>query len=292
VLAASKSSEPDNGYVQFVKGLAEYRIGRLQEAMPYLRDSAQKTPSRPAPRLVLAMAQFRSGAPTEARKTLAAAVAAYDWKQLPDDFPSACTNHILLGEAETMIVPNLGAFLEGKYQPQDNDERFALLAICQVQELYGTCAQLQADAFAADPTLADAATADCLRRAATEKDRSGRINVLNTEPRYLAARCAALAGCGLSHDHPKLNDSQRARWRKQSLEWLRADMAAWSKTLDGDSPGSREVAKTMLTFWLIEPDLVRLREPPALTELPAQEREEWASLWGQIRIALEKASHR
>jgi serine/threonine-protein kinase len=288
VAIASKSSEPDNAYVQFAKGLSEYRQGRLDKAVPLLREAAQKIPSRPGPRLVLAMAQFRSGSPKEARKSLAAAVAAYDWKQLPDDFPSVWTSHILRREAEAMILPNLGAFLKGKHQPQDNDERLALLAICQVQGLYAACAQLYADAFAADPGLAEATTAECLRRAGLEKERHDRINVLKTEPRYLAARCAALAGCGLGEDGPKLNDAERTRWRRQAAEWLRADLAAWAKTLESDSPASRELAKEMLTLWLVEPDVARLREPGALTNLPTPEPEEWTLWWGEVRLALGK----
>jgi serine/threonine-protein kinase len=290
VAAASKSAEPDNAYVQFVKGLAEYRLNRLEQAVPLLRQAAQKIPSRPGPRLVLAMAQFRSGSPKEARKTLAACVAAYDWKQLPDDFTSVWTSHILRREAEAMILPNLRAFLQGEHQPQDNDERLALLAICQVQRLYGACAQLYADAFTADPTFADASTAECLRRAAMEKERHDRIYVLKTEPRYLAARCAALTGCGLGEDGPKLNDPQRTKWRTQAREWLQADLTAWTKTLDTDSKVSRDLAKEMLTLWLVEPDLARLREPGALITLPAEERDEWTSLWAKVRLALDNSN--
>src|SRR5688572_19664879 len=166
--------------------------------------------------------------------------------------------------------------------------RLALLAICQVQGLYGACAQLYADAFAADPDFAESSTAECLRRAAMEKERHDRINVLKTEPRYLAARCAALAGCGLGEDGPKLNDAERTRWRRQAREWLRADLTAWAKTLQSDSQAYKDLAKEMLTLWLAEPDVARLREPGALMNLPTKEREEWTLLWGEVRRALEK----
>jgi serine/threonine-protein kinase len=290
VAAAAKSSEPDNGYVQFVKGLSEYRLDRLDQAVPLLREAAQKIPSRPGPRLVLAMAQFRSGSPSAARNSLAAAVATYDWKQLPDDTASVWTSRILRREAEAMILPNLPAFLQGKHQPQDNDERLALLAICQAQGLYGVCAQLYVDAFATDPGLAAASAAECLSRAAMEKERIHRIRVLKTEPRFLAARCAALAGCGLGADGPELDDVERMRWRTQAREWLRADLGVWTKTLESESPAFRDLAKEMLTLWLVEPDVSRLREQGALTNLPTEEREEWTLLWRDVRLALEKAN--
>ena len=58
----------DNAYPQFVKGLAEYRQGRPAQAVPLLRESAALLPNRAGPRLALAMAQFRSGCPKEARR--------------------------------------------------------------------------------------------------------------------------------------------------------------------------------------------------------------------------------
>jgi tetratricopeptide (TPR) repeat protein len=288
VAAAAKSSEPDNGYVQFVKGLSEYRLDRLDQAVPLLREAAQKIPSRPGPRLVLAMAQFRSGSPSAARNTLAAAVATYDWKQLPEDTASVWTSHILRREAEAMILPNLPAFLQGKHRPHDNDERLALLAICQAQGLYAACAQLYVDAFAADPGFAEASAAECLGRAAMERDRIHRIRVLKTEPRYLAARCAALAGCGQGEDAPRLTDAERTRWRGHALQWLQADLAAWARTLESESQAFRDLAKEMLMLWLVEPDVSRLREPGALMNLSTEEREEWTLLWRDVRLALEK----
>jgi serine/threonine-protein kinase len=288
-MTLASKSEPDNPYVQFLMGLSNYRQGQLDEAMKFLRESAPRIPNRPGPRLVLAMAQFRSGSQKEARKTLAAAVAAYDWKQFQEDFPAVWTSHLLRREAEAMILPNLTAFLQGQHQPQDNDERLALIAICQVQGLYGTCAQLYADAFAADSALADASTAECLRRVAMEKERYDRIYFLKTEPRYLAARCAALAACGLGEDGPRLSDNQRTKWRKQSCEWLRADLATWAKTLESDSEKSRDLAKEMLTLWQAEQDLALMRHGDQFKRLPAVERAEWTALWDQVGVVLARA---
>jgi hypothetical protein len=41
-----------------------------------------------------------------------------------------------------MIIPNLPAFLDGKYQPQANDKRLALLGICQFKNRTRTSARL------------------------------------------------------------------------------------------------------------------------------------------------------
>jgi len=276
-----------------VKGLAEYRQGRPQQAVPFLRQSAAKLPNRAGPRLVLAMAQFQSGSTKEARKTLAAAVRTYNWKVSQADHPTAWVSHVLRREAEAMILPNLPAFLRGEYQPRDNDERLALLGICQFQGLDCAAARLYADAFAADPHLADDLTTECLHRAARAGELPiDRIEALNTECRYLAARCAVLAGCGLGKDGAKLSEAERTRWRNQARAWLQADLAAWAKTLDSGSPVARDLAKKMLTLWQADPDLAGLREPSAQAKWSAHERKECLALWNEVSAALKRTQER
>src|SRR5262249_60133186 len=68
-----KYPHPDNGYIQFIRGLAEYRQGRIAEAIPLLREAAALIPNRPGPRRALAMAQFQTGSPRGARQSPAAA---------------------------------------------------------------------------------------------------------------------------------------------------------------------------------------------------------------------------
>src|SRR6202035_4103966 len=105
-----------------------------------------------------------------------------------------------------LILPNVPRFLREEYQPRETDERLALVGVCQSQRLYHAAARLYADAFAADPDLAEKMTAAYRTRAALEYQQSvGRLEELTTAARYLAARCAALAGCGLGADGAKLD---------------------------------------------------------------------------------------
>ena len=115
-----------------------------------------------------------------------------------------------------------------------------------------------------------------------------RLEDLNTESRYPAARSAALAGCGLGKDGAKLSDAERTRWRKEARAWLQADLAVWAKTLDSGSPVARDLAKTMLTQWQVDPDLVGLREPNALDKLSVDERKECLALWNEVGAALNR----
>ena len=188
-----------------------------------------------------------------------------------------------------MILTDLPAFLQGDYQPRDNDDRLALLGICQSRHLDAAAAQLYADAFAGDPGLADALTAECFQRASRETDAHNRVEALKTEARYLAARCAASAGCGRGEDAPKLSDAEKVRWRKQSRQWLQADLTAWTKALDDGFETAPDLATRILTLWQVDPDLAGLREPNALTNLPAEERAEWIATWKRIEDAIKRA---
>ena len=279
---------PGTEWPQFVKGLAMYRQGRPQEAVPLLEDSAALLPNRAGPRLALAMAQFRSGCTAEARKTLAAAVRAYNWMESQADHPTAWVSHVLRREAEALILPDLPAFLRGEYEPRDNDERLALVGTCQAQGRYHTAARLYAEAFTADPDLADNLTTECRYRSTEEEPFYERVESVNTEARYLAARCAALAGCGLGRDGAGLSRAERAAWRQQARAWLRADLALWGKTLDSGSEQDLGLARRMLTHWQVEPDLAGIRDLKALDEASAEERNDCFALWDEVGAVLRR----
>jgi serine/threonine-protein kinase len=143
-------------YFEFVHGLAEYLQGQFDRAIATMQGDASGVLG-PAPRLVLALSLHRSGQATEGRKTLEAAILAHDWRatQVRAGDQNGWIYHILRREAEAMILPKLQAFRQGDWQPQDNNERLALLGFCESAALYGTASRLCADAFAADPDLAE-----------------------------------------------------------------------------------------------------------------------------------------
>jgi serine/threonine-protein kinase len=253
-------------YYQFAKGLAVYRRGRLGEAIAVLDGEAGKVLG-PSPRLVQAMAQHSQGRKAEARKTLAAAVLSFDWRPAGADHRDVWISHVLRREAEALILPNLRAFLEGKYQPQDNDERLALVVGCLYSNRPRAAVRLSRDAFAADPHLAEDPAAGY---------------------RYNAARAAALAGCGRGEDGADLEQQERTRWRGQARQWLRADLTGWQKVLEGDTTRSRDLVGRTLTQWRCDPDLTGVRDPEGLDKLPVEERKEWLMLWEEVGLLLKR----
>jgi serine/threonine-protein kinase len=257
-------------FFQFVLGLAEFRQGHLDRAITLMRGEASGVLG-PSPRLVLAMALHKSGRVAEARKTLAEAVLANDWRAVKARDQDGWIRHVLRREAETMILPDLPAFLDGKREPQDNDERLALLGICQFTNRTRALARLYADTFVAAPQLA-------------EDVRAGH--------RYNAARAAAQAGCGHGEDGGKLSQEERTHWRQQAHAWLEFDLAAWTMKLDDGTAANRRLVGQTLTGWLADPDLAGLREPGALKMLPAEERNEWLAFWKQVEALMNRTSSR
>jgi serine/threonine-protein kinase len=287
--AAARGSTPDWVYLYFLfaRGLADYRRGRLDSAISVLQGDASGVMG-PCPRLVLALAHHDRGEEKPARQALAAAVVAFDWSAAEADGRDVWICHILRREAEGRILPNLPAFLRGNYQPRDNDERLALLGACQSRGRYRAAVSLVAEAFAADPGLAETLAAECRSRAGRGDERPvGRLEDLNTECRYPAARCAALAGRGLGEDGAGLGAAERARWRKQARDWLRADLAVWSGRVDSKSRAARVLVGRLLRRWQTDPDLAGLREPDAVRSLPADEREECLALWKEVAAVLD-----
>jgi serine/threonine-protein kinase len=263
---AAGRSKPDWAYPYFLftNGLAAYRRGRQDSALAVLQGEASLMPG-PNPRMVLAMAQHRRGRTQEARHTLAEAVVAFDWRADQADNPKSWTCHVLRREAERLILPNLPAFLDGRYQPQDNDERLALLGACQFTNRTRAMARLYAEAFAAAPALAEDLIAG---------------------HRYNAARAAAQASCSHGADATGLGEEERARWREQARQWLRAELAARARAIEAGPTATRGANRLALTGWRNEPDLAGLREPAELNKLPADERKEYLALWAEVAAVL------
>ena len=252
-------------YYQFVKGFAEYRLGHDPEAIAVMRGDASKM-AGPLPPLVLAMALYRSGKEAEARKTFASAMLSHEWREGVGPMPDGWIRHVLRREAERMIVPNLAALLSGERQPRDHDERLALIGVCRFENRFAALARIYAEAFAADPQLADS-------------------------HRSTAARVAAQAGCGRGIDAGGFGEAERKKWRTQANRWLREELSARREALDRDFNKARDGVRQALTAWQTETELAGLRDPAALEKLSPDEREEWRKLWGEVTVVLHSTSN-
>jgi hypothetical protein len=111
---------------------------------------------------------------------------------------------------------------------------------------------------------------------------------MNAQNRYNAACVAALAGSGQSKDDPPLDDSTKARWRKQCLAWLKSDLAAWSKITESGNPNTKTSVARTLQHWKNDADLAGLRDSAALAKLPQDEQKACRTLWAKVDTLLAK----
>jgi hypothetical protein len=95
-------------------------------------------------------------------------------------------------------------------------------------------------------------------------------------------RAAALAGCGQGKDADQADPKERARLRRQALDWLRADLAACRKWLDKEPDKTRPVVVKQMAHWQQDTDFAGVRGTEALAKLPKAEREEWTKLWQDV----------
>jgi hypothetical protein len=98
-----------------------------------------------------------------------------------------------------------------------------------------------------------------------------------------------MAATGQGEDEPKPDEAERARLRGRALGWLEAEIAAWTKYLEGAPPQARPAVARVLGHWKEDADLASARDPEALAMLPAPEREKWQALWANVDKLLEKA---
>jgi eukaryotic-like serine/threonine-protein kinase len=159
----------------------------------------------------------------------------------------------------------LPAILRGQDKPAGAAELLAFAQMCYYKKIYDVSARLWSEAFQAQPKLVDD---------------------MNVQNRYDAACAAALAGSGQGKDDPPLDDVARGKWRKQALDWLKADLVALSNISEGDSPQARQTVSGRLRHWKSDTDLAGLRNAAALAKLPEDEQKACRAFWADVNTLL------
>jgi hypothetical protein len=122
---------------------------------------------------------------------------------------------------------------------------------CYYKGLHAAAARLYGEALALDPKHAS--------------DR-------HHNPRYSAARSAALAGSGQSKDVPPPNEAARRQLRGQARDWLMAELAERAKVLQSQGPRARPFIAQMLRQWKVCLDLAGIRDRDAPRSSPPTNR--------------------
>jgi tetratricopeptide (TPR) repeat protein len=165
----------------------------------------------------------------------------------------------------------LPAVLKGEVEPASPVECLQLAKLCQIpaKSLYVTASRLYAEAFAANPKLAD----DLIQQF-----------------RYDAACSACLAAAEKGEDARLLPDKVIVMLRWQVLGWLRADLALYDKLAERDD--TKQVVRQRLAHWQMDHDLSSVRDKQELAKLPDGDRPEWQRLWEDVAIVLRKSENK
>jgi serine/threonine protein kinase/Flp pilus assembly protein TadD len=247
-------------------GSALGRKGRHDEAAAEFREVTRLQPNNPLAHCNLGHALRQQGnfreALAELRRGHELASKSPRWRYPSDRWVRQC-------ERLVDLDGQLPGFLAGTATPAGPDERIELAKLCTLKRLHHAAARFYAEAFGAEPKLAERLDAH----------------------RYNAACAAALAGCGQGKDADKLDDKERARLRREALGWLQAELTACGRLLEGgpDAAGPTARVAGLLRHWLADADLAGVRGPEALARLPDAERQPWQALWGGVADLLARA---
>jgi predicted Zn-dependent protease len=256
-LREAVDQDPENARACDALGTALLDTGRIDEAIASFREAVGLDPRSAPAYSNLGRALLERGEFGEAIESFRRGH--YGRVGTDRRSPSAA----LLREAEQMAALDgrLPALLRGADRPADAAESASFARLCFTRQLYAAAARLWREAFAGRPSLADD---------------------LRAGHRHRAARAAALAGSGRGKDDPAPDAAERERWRRQALDWLRDDLAAYKHQLESGPPRGRAAAPRQLGLWRVDPALAGLRDETALSALGESEREACRALWSEV----------
>jgi tetratricopeptide (TPR) repeat protein/tRNA A-37 threonylcarbamoyl transferase component Bud32 len=231
--------------------------GRLGEAITAYREALRLEKDYPVAYCNLGLVLLPQGRFADA---LAMLKRGHELGSRNPSWPYPSAQWVRTAEHLVALEAKLPKLLNGEAQPADAAERMLLARMCQEQKKrYAAATRFYVEAFAAEPKLADD---------------------LNAQHRYNAACAASLAGCGQGQDAAKLDDQERARLRRHSLTWLRADLAQYAQLLE-KGPAQVQEVRERLVHWQHDTDFAGVRGD-ALAKLPGGERQAWQQLWAEV----------
>jgi serine/threonine-protein kinase len=248
---------PRDAQAHYNLGLALAAQGRLDEAIDHFQQALHIAPRHAQAHGALCEALLAQGRFLDARDATRRGL-----DLLPQGYPQRAhvTRQLQRCERLLALEGRLPAVLQGQDQPANVAERLEFADLCTIKKQYAAAVRFYAEAFAVDPKLAEASGVGW---------------------RYNAACAAALAAAGKGEEAAQLDAKERSRLRQQALDWLRAELAGWTKTAQ-EPPPARAAVRQTLDHWRIDADLAGVREAEALRRLPNAERRAWQQLWGDV----------
>ncbi len=258
--------DPRNASPHFQLGQLLQQLGQLEKAVVEFRATIKLDPRDAQAHYCLGRLLLQQGKYSDAEASTRRAL-----ELLPPANPLRGPASQQLERCQKLpaLEQKLAGILEGKAQPESPSERLQLAQLCQQphQRRYALSARLYAEAFAAEPKLANDFA----------------------QHRYNAACSAALAGCGQGTDAADLTEDERARLRRRSLVGLRAELEILRRLLEKQPDKGPPVVVQNLGHWQEDADFAGVRGEEALAKLPEEERQAWRQLWADVANTLTRA---
>jgi serine/threonine-protein kinase len=254
--------KPDLAGAHYNLGNALRDQGKFEEAIAEFREAIRLNPDFAEAHCNLGQGLQRQG---QFREGLAELRRGHELGSRRKGWPYPSAEWVRQAERMVALESRLHAVNCGDDKPKDAAEGIELAHLAYNIKHFGLSARLCATAFQIDPELAT---------------KSGN--------RYNAARAAALAAAGKGNDKPPLNEREKTRWRKQAIDWLKADLAFWAGQVEADKPGVRSTVTRTLQHWKINADLAVIRDPDDLATLPEDEQKACRALWAELDALLTK----
>jgi serine/threonine-protein kinase len=257
--------KPDFAMAHYNLGSGLRDQGKLAEAIAEYRDSIRLKPEYAEAHCNLGLVLSQQG---QFREALAELRRGHELGSRGAGWPYPSAQWVRRAERLVALERRLPAVLRGDDKASDAAEGIGFADLANKMKRFALSARLYSESLRADPKLA-------------EDMKSG--------DRYNAACAAALAGAGQGDDKPPLDEKEKARWRKQALDWLHADLAFWTREAETGKPEGKALVSQKLQHWKADTDLAGIREETALQTLPEDERKACRALWAEVDALLAKA---
>ena len=254
--------KPDDGDAYYNLGTSLMNMGRVDEALAPLRRAIGLMPDHAESHCNLGLALRRQGEFTQA---LIALERGHELGSRRKDWPYPSAQWVRECRRKIELDGRLAAVLRGEAQPADAAERDEYAHLCYEKKRYVAAARFFSQGSDRRP--------DTGRRPRKQPSLPGRVR-------------SGPGGCGRGDDAGQLDDKERVRWRKQALDWLRADLKAYGELLPVSNPKERQRLQEWLRSWQSEPALAGLRDATAVAHLSAAEQESCKQLWAEVQALL------
>jgi serine/threonine-protein kinase len=166
------------------------------------------------------------------------------------------------------LQTRLPEVLRGDDAPRNALERIVFAKLAYKAKQFAPSARLYTELLGAD----------------SELDEDGKA-----ENRFNAARAAALAGGAKGEDKPAPDEPEKARYRTQAIDWLKAELAHWSRQVETGTPQVKSRVSQTLLRWKADSDLAAIRDTEELAKLPDSEQRRCLTFWADVEALLKRA---